>query len=189
MRIVIIVPLLGVAILLSAIFTFVEYRVHKKKVASVGALFFKRLILVWYLLTIIFVLFKLEMIEPNTVIGTNRNINPLSGNYTPFTTIKLYWDSNNLVQIVGNFIVFMPLPILLYINFKKLNVLMAVLLSLLVSICIEPIQIFINIVASANINIIDVDDTILNSLGCLCGCLLLFFLWVFEKITQRLSKK
>lgn len=77
-------------------------------------------------------------------------------------------DFNILVQVIGNIILFFPMPIFLFfiIKWRKRTVL---IVSVLISAGIECIQLIINIITRYPSRMFDVDDIILNSIGAIVG--------------------
>jgi glycopeptide antibiotics resistance protein len=94
-------------------------------------------------------------------------------NFTPFKTMDIYNTFDK--QILGNFVMLLPLGIylpLLYQKFRKLPGFFAVLLiSFFVSVGIEVLQL------ATNYRSTDVDDVILNTLGACAG----FFIYQLVK--------
>jgi glycopeptide antibiotics resistance protein len=86
-------------------------------------------------------------------------------NFTPFKTIDIYDKYDK--QVLGNFFMLLPLGIyipLLYRRIRKFSGFFAVLLiSFLVSVCIELLQL------ATNYRSTDVDDVMLNTAGACAG--------------------
>jgi hypothetical protein len=55
-------------------------------------------------------------------------------------TIKLYMGERNVVQILGNAAALFPLPILLRLNFTKMNFRKTAAISAIVTVLIEPLK-------------------------------------------------
>lgn len=115
-------------------------------------------------LTLIFLIYILLLFQllTSTELGHSSGIN-----YIPFTEIMRYEFGSKLFlyNVLGNILIFIPFGFFIsyYIKAKKITSLF--LVTLLVSACVEFVQ--VNIGRS-----FDVDDIILNVLGGLCGYLL-----------------
>jgi len=93
-------------------------------------------------------------------------------NLTPFATIKLYLNSHLRAEyavsnLLGNFIGFIPLGILLPLLFNRLNFISTVICVFLFSLGFETFQLF------SMLGAFDVDDLLLNTLGGMFGYILL----------------
>ena len=90
---------------------------------------------------------------------------PFRINLVPFVNLLDYESKSDLLlNIIGNFAMFIPTGILTPLIYKKINSLGKVVLTgFLISLVIELIQLPFAVRAS------DVDDLILNTLGCLTG--------------------
>lgn len=84
------------------------------------------------------------------------------------------------VQIFGNILITVPILFLIALSFRKLTFKKTFLISLIVTLSIEPIQLIINLVLNLSANIIDIDDLILNLIGCMMGALLAKFILSFD---------
>ena len=104
------------------------------------------------------------------------------GNYTLFTTIKLYLNSRGRIEysvnnLAGNIIGFMPLGLLLPLLFRSLrSAWKIVLVSFLFSLVFELVQL-LTILGS-----FDVDDLLLNTIGGFLGYL--FFIVFFYNVLK-----
>lgn len=89
-------------------------------------------------------------------------------NFEPFKMFRIYDRFDK--QIVGNFVMLLPLGIYLPVLYKKLRrysgFLAVILISFLVSVSIEVLQL------ATNYRSADVDDVILNTLGAAAGFLI-----------------
>ena len=98
-------------------------------------------------------------------------------NLTPFQIFKIYKLSDK--QVVGNFIMLLPLGIYLPLLYNRLNnFFLVLLLSLLVSLTIELLQL------ATRFRSADVDDVILNTTGSLLGFALFKLAGVFRSPQQ-----
>lgn len=90
---------------------------------------------------------------------------PFRVNLIPFVNLMDYDSKSDLlINIVGNFAMFIPTGIMTPLIYKKANSLPKVVLTgALISLTIELIQLPFSVRAS------DVDDLILNTAGCLAG--------------------
>ncbi|MDR3051515.1 MAG: VanZ family protein [Oscillospiraceae bacterium] len=177
MRTTTIIPLGVIAMLAATVLAFLPRKKRRGNCATAVSLFSARFFGLWYVLTAVFVLFKLETIglEPRGL------TNPFEGNYVPLKTIMHYITEKNLVQLAGNAAMLFPLPILLHLNFPRLKYKRCLFFALCVSVLIEPLQFLVNIMINAHANIIDIDDFLLNTVGCLLGLLALRLMPAFRK--------
>jgi len=98
-------------------------------------------------------------------------------NLTPFQIFKIYKLSDK--QVVGNFIMLLPLGIYLPLLYNRLNnFFLVLLLSLLVALTIELLQL------ATRFRSADVDDVILNTSGSLLGFALFKLSGVFRSPQQ-----
>lgn len=101
-------------------------------------------------------------------------------NFTPFATIKLYWNSHlratyKISNLLGNLIGFVPLGILLPLLFTRLRDAWKIMLcSFALSLAFETFQLI------SRLGSFDVDDLILNTLGGIIGY---FLFWLLTKLT------
>lgn len=98
-------------------------------------------------------------------------------NYLPFQFVQDYLHPSTsrgvvLKNILGNLALFIPLGILLPALFKKLTFGKTVLLGFLTSLGFEILQYIVGLGAT------DIDDLLLNTLGCLAGAALYFGLFL-----------
>ena len=111
-----------------------------------------------------FLLFKIRMISLHEL-G-----NPLDAmNFVPFRTIANYLRTRNVLQLLGNSLVLLPFPILLRLNFPTLKSKVFRMILLFVTILIEPAQLLTNVLLHSPFNAIDIDDFLLNAIGCFLG--------------------
>lgn len=84
----------------------------------------------------------------------------------PFQSIKKLIGQGNYIQIFGNIILMMPLPVLYEgIKAKEISRIQKLFMVSIASISVEFIQIVINIFTKVRNHVFDVDDIILNILG------------------------
>lgn len=104
---------------------------------------------------------------------------------TPCATIVKAIRYGNWIQIIGNIILLIPLPI--FISISKENISRKVLLVIAVcsSISIEILQLVLNIASRYNNHVADIDDVILNVIG--AGVVILFIHPICD-ILKRLLK-
>jgi len=108
-------------------------------------------------------------------------------NTKPFSTIKLFYNSRNLNaqykqnNLLGNLLGFVPVGLLLALLIpffrKGIYVLLA---GFFLSLCFEMTQLVFDL------GIFDVDDIILNTVGCFTGYLIY---WFFNKVLSLPNKK
>ncbi|WP_077618245.1 VanZ family protein [Bacillus sinesaloumensis] len=123
------------------------------------------------LLFLISVLWIIGMTIFPIEIGIPHTYGP-SNNFVPFSSIKDLMNHSYFMvplrNIAGNIILFVPLGAMLTLKFATLNSVLKVgLVGLLISVCIEFIQLLLPI------RDMDVDDIILNTLGTLIGFLVI----------------
>ncbi len=107
-----------------------------------------------------------------------------SPNFTPFRTILPYlmgrggWIIAG-INIVGNIVLLVPLGFLLPFIFKQLNWKSSLIVAILSALFIELLQ------SMLHIGIFDIDDVILNALGCMMGYWKFLFLPIFLKWMKK----
>jgi len=89
--------------------------------------------------------------------------------FTPFYSIKKFYNYEIYMQIWGNILVTIPLPLLLYFSKPNSKFINITLLSVFTTLAIEPLQLFFDIFSQKNRFVIDIDDTILNLSGIIIG--------------------
>lgn len=109
-----------------------------------------------------------------------------SSNIVPFSTIVLYIQAINdgtmnidipIRNLLGNFVLFLPMGIYLPFFFKKLNKIGSFTLSMVIILFIvEAVQLL------TRRGSFDIDDFILNLLGALVG----FAIWKLDKVLKKL---
>ncbi len=112
------------------------------------------------------------------------NIEARDFNLIPFKTLSTQIGdilSGNLqfsplLNIVGNFIVFAPLPVFIKLVNKRIKSIFALLISFVSIIAVEVIQYLIGRAA-------DIDDVILNMAGCIIAVI------IFDQIVKRIKKR
>ncbi|MEB3750230.1 VanZ family protein [Geobacillus sp. FSL W8-0032] len=102
----------------------------------------------------------------------------------PFQTIISTWKHGNFLQVVGNIVLLLPLPILIGLLKKRSTGFFRTLTVVIsVSLGIELTQLLINCLTGVPNKVADVDDFILNSIGGLVGwaTIKLYFVLIREK--------
>lgn len=102
----------------------------------------------------------------------------------PFQTIISTWKQGNLLQVVGNIVLLLPLPILIGLLKKRsIGFFRTLTVVISVSLGIELTQLLINCLTGIPNKVADVDDFILNSIGGLVGwaTIKLYFVLIREK--------
>lgn len=147
------------------------------KVRSIWKIIF----IVYVCLLLYFVVLKVNgSIDRIMLIKQNRDSGFWNYNLYLFRTIKLYLENIThayaYINILGNIVPFVPLGLLIPLIFKRFRSLMkAILIFIICIICIETFQ-FISM-----LGFFDVDDILLNMIGCIVGyCIYV----VLEKIMQ-----
>lgn len=93
------------------------------------------------------------------------------------------------IQLIGNIILLMPMPVLIGYLSKKVNYKVLFFKSILFSFGIEIIQLIIDILLSYPSRIFDVDDIILNGIGILIGMIIFKILKEHQKIYDFIGEK
>jgi len=113
--------------------------------------------------------------EPFTLLEHIRNIDLI-----PFRSIyfTLSTSSHTLTMrlrpVIGNFVLLLPLPILLNLfRTKKMGWKKLMLIVFLTTVSIETTQLIINIVTNFPSRLVLIDDVILNTLGGAVGCFII----------------
>ncbi|PAV28663.1 hypothetical protein CIL05_15330 [Virgibacillus profundi] len=129
-----------------------------------------------YILSIIY----LESLLYLTIFPASSSIEGWTGiNILPFHTINGYlylfsqgYTETAIINLVGNVVVFVPIGILLVLIYKKHTFKKMLLIGFLCSLGIEITQL---VLSSLHIlsRSFDIDDLILNTLGVMCGYLLM----------------
>lgn len=83
----------------------------------------------------------------------------------PFYTIRKALTERNWIQVIGNILLIMPLPILISISNESVKKKTLFLFVLCTSLGIEVIQLLINIASRFPNHVTDIDDVILNVAG------------------------
>ena len=127
------------------------------------------LFVLYMLLLCKFILFKKPLSSVYNHFTKHYNLKAVKdnlhqSNVTPFTTIRLYWNSHmraeyRISNLIGNLVGFVPLGIFLPLLFKRCRNWKTILLIFLISLLFETIQL-VGVLGS-----FDVDDLLLNTLG------------------------
>lgn len=92
----------------------------------------------------------------------------------PFKTITQVIKYNTWnVQLLGNILLLLPLPIFIGFIKKKASFVNLFFIGFITSISIECIQLFIDILTKFPNKLADIDDIILNSVGSLIGAIII----------------
>lgn len=104
----------------------------------------------------------------------------------PFETIMSSFQYGNPIQVFGNLVMLLPLPILLgFLRKRSINFISFLKLVTLVSLGIEFIQLLCNFATDVPNKVADVDDLILNVLGGILGWILIRLYFVALKVNTR----
>jgi glycopeptide antibiotics resistance protein len=166
-------PIILLACTIATVASVFYFILRKPNVKKIAQFFLIVMMDAFYIITVAPAFFKLS----RTVDG---DVSPFHGNYIPFKTITEYIMTGNKVQIFGNILITVPILFLIALSFRKLTFKKSFLISLIVTLSIEPIQLIINLVLNSSANIIDIDDLILNLIGCMMGALLAKFILSFD---------
>lgn len=150
--------------------------------------FFYLIFIIYIIFIINFVVIKYNgnfnlIIDRINSIEHDRKIGVFNYNIVPLKIIKLYIENYSNCQIIinifGNIFVFIPLGLLLPILFKICrNFAKLLILCLFIILFIEIIQFIFMI------GYFDIDDIILNLIGCFIGYLVYKFVLIFFKIKR-----
>jgi glycopeptide antibiotics resistance protein len=165
-----VIPLGAVALVAAVILAVIACVRKKRSFRQTLWLFAVRFAGLWYALAAVTLLFKLSTI--GFVPNGSGDLAFMRVNLKPFVTIIEYVNARNTIQIAGNLGVLFPLPILIRLNFAKMSFLKIALISAIVTILIEPLQLLVNVIKCSPYNSIDIDDLILNALGVALGLLI-----------------
>jgi glycopeptide antibiotics resistance protein len=105
----------------------------------------------------------------------------------PFKTILNVGSYNFFRQVICNILMFIPLPIFVKIAKKEMKGWKIILIGILISLSIELIQLFTNIITRYPTHVCDIDDLILNSMGTIIGYIIIIILNKIP-ITNQLIK-
>ena len=149
---------------------------------------FQTFFYVYGLLIIIITLFPLQIYGFVFESGYKFAINliPFINTYKAIMTQVLYAGSYMktvwLTNILGNLFLLFPLGVMLpIINERFLSVGKTVLFGFILTVSIESIQLLSQLVG--NVRAFDIDDIILNTLGCLLG--IIFFKCIVQRIIRN----
>lgn len=136
----------------------------------------KKIILYQELLMLVFIIYILCLFH----IVTFEDVNYGTNNFIPFKEIFRYDIGTNkfIKNIIGNIIMFIPYGFFAsyYLKNKKASII--IILSLIVSLTIEYVQLYIG-------RVFDIDDVILNVIGAFSGYLIYM---IIDKIGSKLPK-
>lgn len=140
----------------------------------------EKIILYKEFLSLAFVVYVLCMFY----VVTFEDVSWSSSNFIPFKEMFRYEIGSRLFfkNIIGNIIMFMPYGFMVgyYLKLEKPD--FVVVLTLIVSICIETIQLVIG-------RVFDIDDIILNLVGGIIGAYIYTVLYKIETILPSFLKK
>lgn len=123
---------------------------------------------------VFFVIYLLSLVALLFFGSVNRGVEYRCVNLIPFKTIWMYLsthalsDSNKILNLVGNVLIFVPLGFYLSVFSHRIHLLFRVLILFAVPVLVEVLQYVFKTGAS------DVDDVILNFLGGLLGMLICY---------------
>lgn len=106
----------------------------------------------------------------------------------PFKTILSVGRFNFFRQVICNIILFIPLPIIIKINYQKLSNMKVIFVGIISSVVVELIQLIINVVTRYPSHVMDIDDIILNSMGILIGYAI-YRIIIMWKISRSLLER
>lgn len=103
-------------------------------------------------------------------------------------------DNGNMIQILGNILLFLPIPFFLYVIYidKEKKFFHFIFIGIITSLCIESLQLLNNLLTKFPSHVFDIDDIILNSVGIILGTIVIFLFYktpCINKIMDILFKK
>lgn len=140
----------------------------------------EKLVLYRELLSLAFIVYVLCMFY----VVTFEDVSWGSSNFIPFREMFRYEIGSRffIKNIIGNIIMFMPYGFMVGYYLKLKTPDFAVILTLIVSVCIETIQLVIG-------RVFDIDDIILNLIGGIIGAYIYTVLYKIEGIMPSFLKK
>lgn len=173
-----IIPIGLIAFVLSLLLTLVlDFRTFRTAPWRTVCQFAARFLGLWWAMTAIALLFKTRTFFLNNPGSPFAHVNLL-----PFKTITAYLGSQNWLQLLGNAFILLPFPVLLAVNFPRMKTHTYYWVVFGVTALIEPVQLLVNLFAGSPVNAIDIDDFLLNALGCLLG---LAVAHLFKHLTRK----
>ena len=179
-------PLFCVAFLVVFIITFlvrIIKRGHRIRLCYIG------IIELYIMLLISVTIFPIRIIPSEMRTGKNSILDFCQ--LIPFKDIIDIVKNSGIIniQLIGNIILLMPMPVLIGYLSKKVNYKVLFFKSILFSFGIEIIQLIIDILLSYPSRIFDVDDIILNGIGILIGMIIFKILKEQQKIYDFIGEK
>ena len=179
-------PLFCVAFLVVFIITFlvrIIKREHRIRLCYIG------IIELYIMLLISVTIFPIRIIPSEMRTGKNSILDFCQ--LIPFKDIIDIVKNSEIIniQLIGNIILLMPMPVLIGYLSKKVNYKVLFFKSILFSFGIEIIQLIIDILLSYPSRIFDVDDIILNGIGILIGMIIFKILKEQQKIYDFIGEK
>ncbi|UYJ40660.1 MAG: VanZ family protein [Lachnospiraceae bacterium] len=179
-------PLFCVAFLVVFIITFlvrIIKRGHRIRRCYIG------IIELYIMLLISVTIFPIRIIPSEMRTGKNSILDFCQ--LIPFKDIIDIVKNSGIIniQLIGNIILLMPMPVLIGYLSKKVNYKVLFFKSILFSFGIEIIQLIIDILLSYPSRIFDVDDIILNGIGILIGMIIFKILKEQQKIYDFIGEK
>lgn len=163
--------------------TYLTLRLKKKKPST------KQLILIGSTIFYYLSVFKLTLL-PITIRFNKESYPDVPWDYyyqlVPFKTIMSAFEYGNDIQVYGNLLILLPLPILLgLLKNGTSTFIRSLILVFTVSLSIELIQLVINITTGVPNKVADIDDLILNTIGGVIGWFLIRFYFLFIKENRK----
>lgn len=179
-------PLFFVAFLVVFIITFlvrIIKREHRIRLCYIG------IIELYIMLLISVTIFPIRIIPSEMRTGKNSILDFCQ--LIPFKDIIDIVKNSGIIniQLIGNIILLMPMPVLIGYLSKKVNYKVLFFKSILFSFGIEIIQFIIDTLLSYPSRIFDVDDIILNGIGILIGMIIFKILKEQQKIYDFIGEK
>ena len=158
-------PMIAMGVIIAVLLRVTYLFVNKKKLILHEELF--KLCFIIYILCLFYAV-------------TFQDVSWSSHNYIPFKEMFRYDLGSSLFykNIFGNLLLFLPLGIFIAKYVKLVKTSITLIIAFITSLSIEVIQFLIG-------RVFDVDDIILNVIGCILG----FYLYkLFEKFSDKLPK-
>ncbi|WP_048627032.1 VanZ family protein [Listeria ivanovii] len=119
------------------------------------------------------------MVQPFLIEDTKKYITGPYMNLIPFKTISemfIYSTDSDIFQVIANFIIFVPLGMILPLCYQKMTWKHVFLISLFATVGIELTQLLQDIIYQSPFKFVDIDDIILNFSGGIFGYLVFILL-------------
>lgn len=163
---------------------FVWRRMKKKRITFLGIMVISLYAMILFKITVcpIVIIKTQNRQEFIDMVGSQlRYFQPV-----PFKTVlNTIHSSSGRFQIIGNIFLLFPVPVLCALVGEKINIAKWIIAGGAMSLCIEIVQLIINILFIYPSHVADIDDLILNIIGIVCASLLMTVFYhkdIFRKL-------